>query len=387
MNISGVKVGIPVDIHRDTSPAAVRQLTRALSASGADYAWLWDELSGWWPGDLWTPQNSPLAEFVDMNSTSDPFIEAALALSETPDIGIRLSTDAIRANPAELMRKMMTLANACERDVVIAVGAGELRQTRPFGYQRREGLDRLEDLLVLVRRLWDEDEPFDFQGDHWTFKKAFLGRQRPPTRPKFYALGGGPKLLDLAARYADGFEAATPQAVVTPEDFAKLATELREKVEGYGRDPDQFGLGVWIMGMIHEDPAVLDDALRNRLMKYFGGQLGRLNNDDWPREGLTSVMPPGWHYAVKWAPFEQSQDEIDGIIDRTPEEMVRKSLHCGSPAQVAATCAEFVDAAADFVGVVDMLPIVMGATEAEGSLRRTLEVCGTIKQHVSETMS
>jgi phthiodiolone/phenolphthiodiolone dimycocerosates ketoreductase len=182
MSNSDLKTAIPVDNHRDTPPTAIRQFTEVLATAGVDYAWFWDELSGWWPGDLWTPETTPLASMLDMNSTTDPFVEAAIALSETPDIGIRLTTDAIRANPAELMRKLMTLANTCTRDVVIAVGAGELRQTKPFGYRRREGLERLEDLLVLMRRLWDEEEPFDFEGHHWTFKKAFLGRQRPAQR-------------------------------------------------------------------------------------------------------------------------------------------------------------------------------------------------------------
>ena len=222
-----VETGYPLDNHRTTPIPAFAQFARAVHDSpNIDYLWLWDELSGWFPGKLWTTENTPAADFIDGDSTYDPFVQAAIALAHNPDANIRLSTDAIRGGPAELLRKVLTLSNATSGNVVVAVGAGELRQTKPFGYKRTEGLQRLEDILQLVRRLYDEPQPWTQETNFWHLKNATIGKHRPEKRPEFWALGGGPVLLDIAARYADGFEAATPQAIQTPEEFSETVEAI-----------------------------------------------------------------------------------------------------------------------------------------------------------------
>jgi len=157
-----------------------------------------------------------------------------------------------------LLRKMMSLGNPTTGKTVIAICAGELRQTRRFGFKRTEGLARMDDLFKLIHLLCENNGPVDFEGNRWIFTNATLGTTRPVTRPEFWALGGGPKLLDIAAEYADGFEMAVPQSTSTPEQFAAIVTMMRDK-------------------RIQSNP----------LAKYFVGQFGRLNVDDWKAEGET----------------------------------------------------------------------------------------------------
>ena len=81
-----VVTGYPLDNHRTTPIPAFTQFAGAVHDSpNIDYMWLWDELSGWFPGELWTPHNTPAAEFIDGNSTYDPFLQAAIALAHNPD--------------------------------------------------------------------------------------------------------------------------------------------------------------------------------------------------------------------------------------------------------------------------------------------------------------
>jgi phthiodiolone/phenolphthiodiolone dimycocerosates ketoreductase len=376
-----VETGYPLDNHRTTPVPAFAQFARAVHDSpNIDYMWLWDELSGWFPGKLWTTENTPAADFIDGDSTYDPFVQAAIALAHNPDANIRLSTDAIRGGPAELLRKVLTLSNATSGNVVVAVGAGELRQTKPFGYKRTEGLQRLEDILQLVRRLYDEPQPWTQETNFWHLKNATIGKHRPEKRPEFWALGGGPVLLEIAARYADGFEAATPQAIQTPEEFSETVEAMRKKVKGYGRDPDAFGFGIWSLYVCHEDPEVIDRVLANPIVRYFAGQFGRLDQKRWLNEGETPVMPDGWHYAVKWAPFEQTDEEIQRIVDATPVSMSRKAYHVGTPKEMAKLHSEFVEAGAQFVGWLDMTPLALGPLEGPESLRRANEISGLIRQ-------
>jgi len=376
-----IETALPFDNHRDTPIAMTQEFTKAIAATGVvDYLWLWDELSGWFPGNLWTAENNPAAAVMDSNSTCDPFVQAAFALAAEPTMNVRLSTDAVRSAPAELLRKVMTLANGTEGKVVCAVGAGELRQTKPFGYKRSEGLKRLEDVLRLMRRLYDEPDPWTDAGNFWHYKNATIGTQRPANRPEFWALGGGPMLLDIAAHYADGFEVATPQSIRTPEEFAETVMEMREKVEGHGRDPDEFGFGIWNICVCHDDEDGIEEVLANPLVKYFAGQFGRLDTSQWVEEGETPVMPDGWHYAMKWAPFEQSDEEVQRIVRETTPSMTRKAFHVGTPDQLRELNASFVEAGASFIGMLDMTPLALGPEQAQQSVRRHCEMFAGLKE-------
>ncbi|MGY4103771.1 LLM class flavin-dependent oxidoreductase [Nocardia sp. R16R-3T] len=374
-----IKFAVPFDNHRTTPISMAAPFTTRLGHAGIDYLWIWDELSSWFPGDLFTTENTPAAEFVDPDSTHDPFVLAAFALAANPTASVRLTTDAVRAAPAELLRKMLTLTHATKGDVVCALGGGELRQTKPFGYKRSEGLKRLEDMFVIMRKLWDADGPFSYQGNIWNYKNATIGNTRPAKRPEFWALGGGPLLLDIAARYADGFEAASPQAIPRPDEFAQTVQAVRQDVEAAGRNPDEFGFGIWNICICHEDPDVIEKVLHNPLAKYFAGQFGRLNSDDWERESIEPVMPKGWHYAMKWTPFEQSNEEIERIVSNVDDKMLRRSFHIGSPKEIAEINSQFIEAGARFVGHLDMVPLILGLADAEDSFRRAAEVNAHVK--------
>lgn len=352
---------------------------RALaSIEPVDYFWTFDELSGWFPRSMWSPQLAPAAGIMDINATHDPFMQCAAAVAANPDVSVRLTTDAVRARPAELVRSMSGLANSTSGRAICAIGAGEQRQSKPFGYKRSEGLARLEDVMRLHRMLLDAKEPFDFEGNVWQFTNAYIG-DTGARRPELWALGGGPKLIELAAKYADGFETCTPLAVPDTDRWAEQVATVRTQVQTAGRDPEAFGLGMWIAALIHDDPDVIEAALANPLLSVFSAVLGRFNQRDWRSEGLEPAMPDSWHYSMKLLPFDISQDEAQGMIDRVPRAMVEKSFVIGSPAEIAEAAAPFVDAGANFVGIVDVLPLLLDPSEGEAAYARGVQACALLK--------
>lgn len=344
-----------------------------------DYFWTFDELSGWFPRSMWTPEVAPMAAVLDINATNDPFLQCAAAVAANPDASVRLTTDAVRARPAELTRAMANLANSTTGRAVCAIGAGEQRQAKPFGYKRSEGLARLEDVLRLHRMLLDADEPFDFSGNIWQFKNAYIGNPGP-RRPELWALGGGPKLIELAAKYADGFETCTPLAIPNAELWAEQVRDVRGHVEAADRDPNGFGFGIWIAALMHDDPHVIEAALFNPLLAVFAALLGRFNQRDWLLEGLEPVMPMEWHYSMRLLPFDIPRAEAEDIIARVPRAMVEKSFVIGSPADIADVAAGFVHAGANFVGIVDVFPLLAGPAEGEAAFARGVQACALLKQ-------
>lgn len=378
-----IKTGAAAVVDRTFSPRLVGEVARALQdAEVVDDAVLWDQLTSWWPTVLWRPEVTRLAEAVrDPDSFHDAFQLAAFAAAATERLGVTISTDAVRRGPAELMQTMLTLAGATEGHATLLLGAGELKQTRPFGYKRTEGLARLEDLLRIFRLLWESAGPVDFDGNVWKLRKAWLGEVRP-NRPRFIAMGGGQRLLDIAVEHADGWVTDVPGAVSTANRYSELVRQVRAGLEGHGRDPEDFELGILAPCLVHEDPEVIGAAQDTPLIKFSAATIGRLNMSDWLDEGLDPIFPADWHYSTKLLPTEMSRSEVDAIVSSVPASMVEKSFIAGGPKQVAHALEEYVEAGATWIGAVDFLPSLRTVDEAAGSLERSIEVCRYLKMAV-----
>jgi len=70
-------------------------------------------------------------------------------------------------------------------------------------------------------------------------------------------LVSGPRLIELAAQYADGFDTNAPVGTLDPEHYAGQARHFKQRVEAHGRDPEAFGFGVWFATFMHDEPEVL----------------------------------------------------------------------------------------------------------------------------------
>ncbi len=220
MTRRALQTAIPFWADRSIDPSMAAPFAQAVEASGVvDYFWVWDQLTSWWPHVLWTEENTEFAALsADCDSFHDAFITAGVAAFATDDLGVQIGgTDAIRNGPAELMQTMLTLAAMTKGKAQCALAGGELKQIKPFGYRRVEGLPRMEDILRIARLLWECEGPFDFDGNIWKFKNAYIGTERL-YRPEFWCLGGGPQLIELATRYADGFISALPQSSPNPSN-------------------------------------------------------------------------------------------------------------------------------------------------------------------------
>ena len=377
-----VELMLPINADRATPPAALAQMTQAVKASGVvDYVHIWDQMMGWWPPGMWNPQNAPLAEMIpDLDATGDPAAVAAYAAASAPGIGLTISSDAIRRGPAEMMQTMLTLANMGEGRAVLQLGAGEIKQTAPFGWKRNEGLRRFEDHLRFYEEFWKTDGPVTMTGNFWNFDRAWIGAARQ-NRPKVWALGGGPKLVEMATRYADGFSTMVPNVLSSPERFAEFVRNTRKAIAGHGRDPEQFDFAPWVFTLVHDDPKVIDRALENPLLRWMAAIFGRLNNHDWAEYGEQPAFDPDWHYSLKLIPNRLTdQQEVNRILSKVTDRMCELTMFRGNPAEVAEQIQPYIDAGANVIDVIDVMPMMLEPEDAQAGLIRQLEVCNHIKQ-------
>lgn len=376
-----VTTALAYSCDRHTPPTYFAAAVAAAAQSGVvDELLSWDQMTNFWPRQLWNPQNSPMAALIpDLDSYSDAFAMSAFLSASVPEIGLTITIDAIRRGPAELTQTMMTLANMTGGNAKVMIGAGEAKQVTPYGWKRSEGLARLEDQLKAYSALWDSAEPVDLPGNHWTLKQARLGRSCTH-RPSVWALGGGPELFDLATTHADGISAIVPCVAPTPESWAHTVSTMKAELQRKGRDPEQFEFGIWFMSLVHEDSELLERALDNPLMRWMAGVFGRLDQSAWEAEGIEPPLPRVWHYAVKLLPVTWTDWEIQGLLSRTTHEMAQRSFVYGTPEAVAAQVQQFVDAGATWVSVCDTLPLILDPADAQAGLARNIDICGRLKK-------
>ena len=382
MNKKPLEIALATNADRSMPPADYAQMCKAIQASGAvDIFHIFDQMMGWIPQHLWNTDNAPLAAFVpDLDSYGDPVASAAYAAASAPGMGLTISTDSIRRGPAEMMQTMLTLANMGGGRGILQIGAGEMKQTGPFGWKRNEGLRRTEDHFRFYDAFWKNESPVDMTGNFWNFDSAWIGKSRQ-NRPRVWALGGGPKLVDLATSYADGFATSVPSVFSTVDQFSGFVRKTRQQVEAKGRDPEAFEICPWIITMIHEDPEVIRRAYDNPMLRWFSAVIGRFNNAEWAEHGIESAFPVDWHYAMKFVPSKLTDRAyVDHIISRVSHRMCEMAFIYGSPKEVADQIQPYIDVGVTCVDICDSMALVLGPADAQASLGRQLELCALIKE-------
>ncbi|GAC1395187.1 MAG: hypothetical protein NVS4B6_06320 [Mycobacterium sp.] len=375
-------VNISGDRHLPWEVTAMEANT-ILQSGVVDYVEVSDQPVGFLPPGLWNEANVPAAAIIDEPDSLDAgIITATIAATSAPGLGLTIGTDCIRTGPAELVQTMWSLAKLTKGKALFHIGAGEVKQCAPYGHKRSQGLARMEDLCRIFNLMWESDGPVTFEGNHTTLEGAYLGSARP-YRPQMWALGGGPKLMDLATTHLDGVAVAVPNVWSTPESAASEIANLRRDLERKGRDPNSFRFGMWALVLLHEDAGVIENALDNPVIRWQSAIFGRVNPQDWRKEGIEPAVPDGWTYHMKLKPLAVEMSFVDDVLAHTTREMARRSFIHGTPKEVAAELQGWIAAGVDWVMPVDYMRFVSSLEEAAIALNRTFEVCKHLKRGLS----
>jgi phthiodiolone/phenolphthiodiolone dimycocerosates ketoreductase len=364
---------------RNLPPSVIAEQARAMQAAGVDGMLIADQLGNFIPPQLWTQENAPVAALLpDPDSHSDVFALAGYLLAAAPGLDVAVSTDAVRRGPAELTQAMLTLANMTEGEAVVQVGGGEAKQCGPFGYNRAQGLSRMEDLFQIFAALLDSaGAAIDFEGRRWKLSKASIG-SAVPRRPKVMGLGGGPTLIDHCTSYADGLATTCPPVWAGAEEFARERERILGEVADKGRNPSAFSFAVWFPCLIAESDAQVAAVMGNHLIKWLAAVFGRIETPDWEKVGLESPWPEGWRYYKDLLPRDTPDALIEDVLAKVTDDHVRAGWVCGTVEDVAATIQEYVDAGADWVCPMDYLPMVLDPAEGPAAFGRSIAVAGRI---------
>ena len=211
---------------------------------------------------------------------------------------VRLGTLVLSAgfrHPAIVAKSATAIDRLSNGRMVLGLGAGWFAEEyEAFGYGFADVDERfrsLEETMGYLAALFG-DEPASFRGERFELREAY-NHPRPvqePRPPLLVGGKGGPRMLKLAVRLADGWNTVWRW---TPEAYADRVAAVRETCERQGRDPASFRLSLGLFTIVGEDEA--DVARRYELM----------------REGLPA-----------------------GVVDAVPLDALRRDGLVGTPAEV-----------------------------------------------------
>lgn len=230
---------------------AVADVARRAERLGFDSVWVSDHffasLDRYGGGD--TPYGSlePLSTLAGL-----------AALTERVRLGTLVLSAGFR-HPAIVAKSAAAIDAISNGRLELGVGAGWFeREYEAFGYPFEPVGGRfevLEETVAYLDALLD-GEPASFEGRRFSMSGAFM-HPRPvqePRPPLLVGGKGGPRLLRLAARHADGWNTVWRW---TPEAYAPRASAARAACERAGRDPDTFRLSLGLFTVVGEDDADL----------------------------------------------------------------------------------------------------------------------------------
>lgn len=214
-----------------------------------EHAWLWDHMV-----PLRGPANVPALEAWTL-------LAALAAQTRRLRLGVIVTNNQLR-RPALLAKMAATVDVISDGRLEFGIGAGagltaQLDDSM-LGIVRREydgygvpivgaadAVGALAEACVLIRRMWTDLEPFDFDGSYYQLRGTVcepkpVGRPHPPI-----TIGGrGERLtLRVVAEHADVWNCPAR----TPEEFSRSDAVLNQHCAAVGRNPDEIARSVQLI--------------------------------------------------------------------------------------------------------------------------------------------
>ena len=252
-----MKLGVIVSPAAGWSYTEVRDLAQGAEKSGFDSFWVSDHFFG---GPGGTPARNCLEAWT---------LLAALARDTTKiRLGVLVAAVQYR-NPALQAKMAAGVDHISGGRLEFGVGAGwKEDEYRAYGYDFPSPGDRVEQLrdgLEITRRLWQDDRA-TYHGKHYRIDDAVCApkpTQRP--RPPIWIGGSGPRVMRLAARYADGFDLGKHGAGGADLSSDEMAASFREleAIEQTAKREKRLQRSHWCSSTLDGDAKPLIDKIRS----------------------------------------------------------------------------------------------------------------------------
>ena len=316
-------IGAPASILPDVDP--IDDIVWADSEPVIAGVWLIDHLLGW------VPRGVDPEVVGDPHAVMDPFSLMAAGARQTSRVPIGVAvTDPLRRSPAALAQAALTIGWLGGRPMLLGLGSGGRFNLAAFGLDRPRKFQPLADACADIR--------------------SYIGRDSESGTPlgiasaaeaRLYVGAHGPKAIDLAAHYGDGW---LPSSLM-PKPYASRLRLLRERAEAHGRDPASIRpvLQLWaaLAESREESLAMLERPFVRAVALYSATQAF---------ERYGAEHPTGGEYM----PGDMTAAAALAAIDRIPIEVARDAILAGSIDEISERLGAYEDAGCEHVIIYDV---------------------------------
>jgi alkanesulfonate monooxygenase SsuD/methylene tetrahydromethanopterin reductase-like flavin-dependent oxidoreductase (luciferase family) len=257
----------------------VAEVALRAEALGFDSVWVSDHF--FYSFSRYGADGTPIAALEPMTS-----LAGLAAVTERVRLGSLVLCSAFR-HPSVLAKQAATVQAISRGRLELGVGAGWFEEEfARFGYrfgspdERFRAMERTLAVLASLRA----GGPVTLDADGATLRDASL---LPPLDAPIWVGGkGGPRLLRLAARYADGWNVVWR---ISPEAFAERAAAARRAWQAASRDPASLRLSVGLYALVAEDAAGVAALFEEGRRVMPGGALDAESLASWSADTLTGT--------------------------------------------------------------------------------------------------
>jgi F420-dependent oxidoreductase-like protein len=195
-------------------------------------------------------------------------ITATAAVTNRLRLGILVTGNTYR-NPALLAKMSATVDHISNGRFILGIGAAWFKQEHEaFGWEFpsiKERCDRLEESVELIKKLFTEEGPIDYNGHYYKLKKAYFSpacKQKPHV-PIMVGGNGEKRTLRTLARFGDicNIDFNLPGS---PEIFKHKMEVIERHCEEFGRDPSKIKKTMLIPFRLENDEKKAKESRKRR---------------------------------------------------------------------------------------------------------------------------
>jgi phthiodiolone/phenolphthiodiolone dimycocerosates ketoreductase len=369
-----ITVGVPGIVQPPTD--ALTYTARRNEERGFDVIWWPDHLMGWHPQSVWTPEIAPLANgLANPHMYFDPIaaITAAAHVTERIQLGTSV-TEPARNHPAQLARAWLTLDHLTNGRAILGIGAGEGENITPYGIPFDRPATRLIDAIRVIRLLWENDDPVDYEGPVYTLRDAVcgMGPAEPGRFPPIWLAAHGPRLCRATGELGDGWL----PTILDLADYERGWGLVKEGATAVGRNPDDIVAGMWRYTVVAEDHETSHRILDHPMVKAF---LLALPAEYYESRGHPHPLGDDFYGFLEYIPSRLGRDEAMKAIDAIPFDVAHDATLHGTPSDLASALEPYARIGLRhialwnvtfFAGVELVAPSYKLLTEAKDEIKR-----------------
>ncbi|EMA39610.1 TIGR04024 family LLM class F420-dependent oxidoreductase [Halococcus hamelinensis] len=199
----------------------------------------------------------------------------------TDEIGIGTSIVPVYSrSPALIGQTAATLQEVSDGRFRLGLGpSGPIVVENWHGVDYGNPLRRTRETVEVVKRVLSGEE-VTYDGEYFDLAGFRLRCEPPEPRPPIDAAGMGPKSVELAGRFADGWHAL----LLTRDGLRDRLDDLRRGADLAGRDPENVRVTLSLTCAALDDPDRARESVRQHLAFYVGG-MGTFYRDSLARSG------------------------------------------------------------------------------------------------------